>query len=157
MNPIRSAWPDGFVQTNTDRCCACYSRLCTTSRSLIRPPSTAFRRVLPAGETRSPCACVNIRPFLYHQRIADADILRPTPSLRRRRHLTTMPRGFYICITLSTSDIGWQPPIFFPQRPSAVDTWWDDLLLTALGRWSPLLTPVVFVRVARRFWFRPCV
>jgi hypothetical protein len=48
--------------------------------------------------------------------------LRPMPSLRRRRHLTTMPRGFYICITLSTSDIDWQPPNF-PAALLRGDTW----------------------------------
>jgi hypothetical protein len=121
MNPIRPCRPDGFVQTNTDRCCACYSRSCTTSRSLsFTPPSTAFFDAHFLLEKHGLHAHASIF-FLF--RIICVSLmlisLRPMPSLRRRRHLTTMPRGFYICITLSTSDIDWQPPIF-PQRPSAV-------------------------------------
>jgi hypothetical protein len=113
-----------------------------------------FRRALPAGETRSPRACVNILPFSYHQRIADADILTSHAQPSPRSPLDDDAKGVLYLHHPLTSDIDWQPQIF-PQRPSAVDTWRDDLLPTALGCWSMLLTPVVFVRVARRFSFSP--
>jgi hypothetical protein len=118
MNPIRPCRPDGFVQTNTDRCCACYSRSCF-SLSLVHPAiHRFFRRALPAGETRSPRACVNILPFSYHQRIADADILTshaqpspPSPPDDDAKGVLYLHHPLHQRHRLATS-------IFFPQRPS---------------------------------------
>jgi hypothetical protein len=115
MNPIRSAWPDGSVQPNTDRCYACYSRSSTTSRSL------SFSLLSSAFSTSTSCwrntVSMRMRQYLTLFRIISVSLmlipLRPTPSLRRRHHLTTMPRGVYICITHSTSDIDWQSACVF--------------------------------------------
>jgi hypothetical protein len=132
MRPCR---PDGFVQTNTDGCCACSSRSCTTSRSLsFAPPSTAVFDAHFLLEKHGLHAHASIF-FLF--RIISVSLmgsLRPMPSLRRRRHLTTMPRGFYICITLSTSDIGWRFPAAPLRGRHMVERAW---------------------RVARRFSFSP--
>jgi hypothetical protein len=134
MNPISSAWPDVFVQPNTDRCYACYSRLCTTSRSLIRPPSTAVFDACFLLEKHGLHAHASIFVLFRIISVSLMGSLRPTPSLRRRRHLTTMPRGFYICITLSTSDIGWRFPAAPLRGRHIVERAW---------------------RVARRFSFSP--
>jgi hypothetical protein len=89
------------------------------SRSLsFTPPFTAFFDAHFLLEKHGLHAHASI---FFRFRIISVSLmlisLRPTPSLRRGHHLTTMPRGFYICITLSTSDIGWQPPFFSRSAP----------------------------------------
>jgi hypothetical protein len=102
------------VQTNTDGCCSCYSRSCTTSRSLsFTLLSSAFFDAHFLLEKHGLHAHASIFVLFRIISVSLMGSLRPTPSLRRRRHLTTMPRGFYICITLSTSDIGWQSACVF--------------------------------------------
>jgi hypothetical protein len=82
---------------------------------VIRVRASRSLSFTPLFSTRTSCwrntVSMRMRQYSSLFRIICVSLmgsLRPTPSLRRRRHLTTMPRGFYICITLSTSDIDWQ-------------------------------------------------